>query len=359
MAKFHDMCDRGRGQLSDRIQEGASGIASGAVSSSAATSSGGGMGIGGGAPGTDQPPLPEGWEQKQDGLKTVYVNAKLKARQETRPYCSRESLGQLLSAIDQIHNDTRSSSALSVLARSLGQKIVKPELSRKATVMLLGNGLGPQTFVETYTGQPLKHTGLGTTGYFTIVSKGASREIEKGDSALQRFHDPQRLRKIQGMDRSIAAEQVMSPQNRLAAHFSTASWFPPVTDDRSNVTPMTDNPALCNALELIECLLFWSTFNISSPCLNLIDRMSPLLVYSSIRRPSTTEILSHSSLSALQSSKVSQRLQTPPLHSKRSEDTLQAASRQSGKSTTSSLTRWIMPQILEILILMPSPQTKV
>jgi hypothetical protein len=223
MAKFHDMCDRGRGQLSDRIQGHAPGTASGAGPSSAAAPSGGGMGIGGGAPGVDQPPLPEGWEQKQDGLKTVYVNAKLKARQETRPYCSRESLGQLLSAIDQLHNDTRSSSALSVLARSLGQKIVKPELGRKATVMLLGNGLGPQTFVETYTGQPIKHTGLGTTGYFTIVSKGASREIEKGDSALQRFHEPQRLRKIQGMDRSIAAEQVMSPKNRLAARLSNDS----------------------------------------------------------------------------------------------------------------------------------------
>jgi hypothetical protein len=36
-------------------------------------------------------------------------------------------------------------------------------------VLLLGNGIGPQQFIEHYTGQPMKHTGLGATGMFTLV----------------------------------------------------------------------------------------------------------------------------------------------------------------------------------------------
>ena len=97
------------------------------------------------------------------------------------------------------------------LAREMGEKIEMPKMPRKAIIMIIGNGAGPQTFIEHYTGKPMRNTGLGCMHAFSIVSQGSQTETEKGDLALQVLHVPEvsKLRNIKGIDRSVLAEQVM------------------------------------------------------------------------------------------------------------------------------------------------------
>jgi len=51
--------------------------------------------------------------------------------------------------------------------------------------MVAGNGAGPQSFIEHYAGQTMKNSGLGYMHAFSVVSHGTSREVDKGDLALQ------------------------------------------------------------------------------------------------------------------------------------------------------------------------------
>ena len=182
----------------------------------------GGFGGGGGGGGTgammgagaelNQPPLPPDWEMKREGVKPVYVNLKTKQKTDARPVCPRESIKTFLQVVDDIFNDPKPSTiSLSRLAGELGHKIEKPKLLRKAIVMVVGNGAGPQSFIEHYTGQQMKNSGLGCMHAFSVVSHGSSREIEKGDLALQVLNVPEvgKLRAIRGIERSIVAEQMV------------------------------------------------------------------------------------------------------------------------------------------------------
>lgn len=166
----------------------------------------------GGLPGEEMPPLPPNWDMNKDGAKAYYINQKTQQRLDTRPVCQRESIKQLLNVINDIFNDSSPQTvSLIPLAREMGEKIEMPKMSRKAIIMVIGNGAGPQTFIEHYTGKPMRNAGLGCMHAFSIVSQGSQTEAEKGDLALQVLNVPEvsKLRNIKGIDRSVLAEQVM------------------------------------------------------------------------------------------------------------------------------------------------------
>ena len=166
----------------------------------------------GGLPGEEMPPLPPNWDMHRDGAKTYYINQKTQQRLDTRPVCQRESIKQLLNVISDIFTDSSPQTvSLIPLAREMGEKIEMPKMPRKAIIMVIGNGARPQTFIEHYTGKPMRNAGLGCMHAFSIVSQGSQTETEKGDLALQVLNVPEvsKLRNIKGIDRSVLAEQVM------------------------------------------------------------------------------------------------------------------------------------------------------
>jgi hypothetical protein len=53
-------------------------------------------------------------------------------------------------------------------------------------VAVIGNGLGPQLFIEHYTGQEMQNKGMGSGTQFTVVEFGKSKDVKKGSSAMNK-----------------------------------------------------------------------------------------------------------------------------------------------------------------------------
>jgi hypothetical protein len=220
LAKLYDILVAARSALSGDAIWTSEGSSSAAPAAAAIGQGGGGFGgglagvggAGAGRSGESGAPLPADWSEVRQAGKVAFVNSKTGQKSDKRPAVPRQSVSELMNAIEDLfQNKKQGSTSLCRVASELGEKIDMPKPGRKAIVLVLGNGGGPQSFIEHYIGDTMKNAGLGTNHAFCIVTEGRPGDVEKGDLGLQRLNVPEvnKLRSIRGIERSVLAEQML------------------------------------------------------------------------------------------------------------------------------------------------------
>lgn len=67
-----------------------------------------------------------------------------------------------------------------------GQTVNVPRALKKINVAVIGNGLGPQHFIEHYAGQDMQNKGMGSGTNFTVVEFGKGKDVKKGSAAMSK-----------------------------------------------------------------------------------------------------------------------------------------------------------------------------
>ena len=104
----------------------------------------------------------------------------------------------LLRAVEELH---AGQDGLVALGQLVGSALSAPRAGKKVVVAVVGNGQGPAELIESYTGKPMKNKGLGTESQFTVVEYGVSKSLSKGDDALKKLPQADRLTRVTGMAR--------------------------------------------------------------------------------------------------------------------------------------------------------------
>ena len=113
----------------------------------------------------------------------------------------------LLRAVEELH---AGQDGLVALGQLVGSALSAPRAGKKVVVAVVGNGQGPAELIESYTGKPMKNKGLGTESQFTVVEYGVSKSLSKGDDALKKLPQADRLTRVTGLEKSFCSEQCES-----------------------------------------------------------------------------------------------------------------------------------------------------
>jgi hypothetical protein len=120
---------------------------------------------------------------------------------------ARRETSLLLRAVADIHEGQ---DGLENLGKLVGAVVKAPRVGKKVYVGVLGHGLGPAQLIEKYTGKAMQNKGLGTENQFTVIEYGASKNIERGGTAIGKLPGADRLHRVSGLEKSFAVEQMES-----------------------------------------------------------------------------------------------------------------------------------------------------